>query len=1105
MITCPVCGFENAAGAKFCSECGSPLAAATAPREERKVVTVLFCDLVGFTGRAESMDPEDVRALLSGYHERVRGELERHGGTVEKFAGDAVLAMFGAPRAHEDDPERAVRAALAIRDWAMERNGLRVRIGITTGEALVTLDARAGAGEAMASGDVVNTAARLQTAAPENAILVDEATYRATRSTIVYAGRDPVEAKGKARPVPAHEALETRSRLGVDVAARAATPLVGRGTELRLLVDALARTRREAEPQLVTLIGVPGIGKSRLVTELLRVVDEDPDLIVWRQGRSLPYGEGLSYWALSEMVKAQAGILETDSAADVERKLGSAVHDAVDDRADWVEQHLRPLVGLAGGTGEDRRTETFAAWRNFLEAVAERTPTVLVFEDIQWADDGLLDFVDHLVDWASGVPLLVVCTARPELLARRSAWGGGKPNASTISLSPLSSNETAQLVHAILNRAALPADLQAALLQRAGGNPLYAEEFARMVDERGELPEAELPESVQGIIAARLDALETSEKALLQDAAVVGKVFWSGAVARLSDRDRFEVEDVLHGLERRELVRRERRSSLAHESEYAFRHLLVRDVAYNQVPRAPRAEKHRLAAEWIETLGRLEGQAEMLAHHYARAIELGRAAGLDTSSIVAPAVDALIEAGERARALYAYGSAAAYYERALELGARDGARGGDVLLGYAESRHHAEGYTSTDMDELLFEARDRLADAGDLEGAAWAEVLLARSLWSRGVVRRASEGYERAIELVSARPATPGKARVIVSASRSAMVGDRHQQAIALASEALELAEQLGLAEIESEALMTIGTSRVELGEPGGIEDTRRSIEVAGATPIATRGYMDLADQLIELGDIAGGIDARKQGTALAERLGIAPARDWLRAERAGELYVLGEWQQALDVADEFVRWSNAGVRHYMEVACRLVRGGILLARGDVEAAVADGRAALELGRETAEPQGLYPSLSFAARAELVAGRPDGASALLDELVNEIQAHGTLPIGYVWLRGAAVSLHDLGRGADFLEATASSPKRTPWLLAATAIARGEPALAVERYAALGAKPDEALARLMLGEALAAEGRPAEAAKAVQPAIDFLRSVAATALLRRAEILLAESA
>src|SRR5262245_37457720 len=607
------------------------------------------------------MDPEDVRALLSGYHERVRGELERHGGTVEKFAGDAVLAMFGAPRAHEDDPERAVRAAIAIRDWAMERNGLRVRIGITTGEALVTLDARAGAGEAMAPGDVVNTAARLQTAAPENAILVDEATYRATRSAIVYAERDPVEAKGKARPVPAHEALETRSRLGVDVAARAATPLVGRGTELQLLVDALARTRREAEPQLVTLIGVPGIGKSRLVTELLRVVDEDPDLIVWRQGRSLPYGEGLSYWALSEMVKAQAGILETDRAADVERKLAGAVHDVVDDRADWVEQHLRPLVGLAGGTGEDRRAETFAAWRNFLEAVAERTPTVLVFEDIQWADDGLLDFVDHLVDWASGVPLLVVCTARPELLARRSAWGGGKPNASTISLSPLSSNETAQLVHAILNRSALPADLQAALLQRAGGNPLYAEEFARMVDERGELPEAELPESVQGIIAARLDALETSEKALLQDAAVVGKVFWSGAVARLSDRDRFEVEDVLHGLERRELVRRERRSSLAHESEYAFRHLLVRDVAYNQVPRAPRAEKHRLAAEWIEALGRYEDQAEMLAHHYEQAIELGRAAGLDTASLAARATDALIEAGERARALYAYGPAVAYY------------------------------------------------------------------------------------------------------------------------------------------------------------------------------------------------------------------------------------------------------------------------------------------------------------------------------------------------------------------------------------------------------------------------------------------------------------
>src|SRR4029453_2959189 len=363
-------------------------------------------------------------------------------------------------------------------------------IGITTGEALVALGARPSEGEGMASGDVVNTGARLQSAAPVNGILVDEATYRATRQPISYEPKDAVEAKGKAEPVPVWEVIEARSSYGVDVARGGGAPLVGREHESELLRGALRRARLEQSTQLVTLVGVPGIGKSRLVSELFTALDQEPDIMYWRQGRCLPYGEGVTYWALTEMIKAPPGILETDSSDQVEETLWGGGGGALDGSSarHWVEGHLRPLVGRAAEehSGGDRQSEAFAAWRRFFEALAERNPLILVFEDLHWADDSLLDFVDHLVDWAAGVPMLVVCTARPELLSRRPGWGGGKPNAATISLSPLSDDDTAGLVHALLERAVLPADLQTTLIERAGGNPLYAEEFARMADEVGE-------------------------------------------------------------------------------------------------------------------------------------------------------------------------------------------------------------------------------------------------------------------------------------------------------------------------------------------------------------------------------------------------------------------------------------------------------------------------------------------------------------------------------------------------------------------------------------------------------------------------------------------
>ncbi len=425
---------------------------------------------------------------------------------------------------------------------------------------------------------------------------------------IEYREVEPIVAKGKDEPVPAWEVVAARARFGSDVEQAPLAPLVGREQEIDQLRAALGRVRRERAPELVTLVGVPGMGKSRLVAELFQVVDADPELITWRQGRCLPYGDGISYWALGEMAKAQAGVLESDSAEVAEAKLAEAVEALVPDRevAAWVVGHLRPLVGLGGepGAGAEARGEAFAAWRRFLEALAEQRPTVLVFEDLHWADDGLLDFVDGLVDRAGGVPLLVVCSARPELLTRRSGWAGGKANAVTLSLTPLSNEDTSRIVAGLLSQAVLPVETQQTLLRRAEGNPLFAEEYVRMLRDRGllrregsvwrlEATGVDVPETVQAIIAARLDALTADEKALLQDASVVGKVFWQSAVEAIAGLSRWEVDELLHSLERKEFVRRERRASVAGETEYAFRHVLVRDVAYGQIPRARTGRRAR--------------------------------------------------------------------------------------------------------------------------------------------------------------------------------------------------------------------------------------------------------------------------------------------------------------------------------------------------------------------------------------------------------------------------------------------------------------------------------------------------------------------------------
>jgi class 3 adenylate cyclase/tetratricopeptide (TPR) repeat protein len=1119
MPVCGRCGEDNPERARFCLACAAPLTdAVSARREERKRVSVLFCDLVGFTSRAERLDVEDVRGLLAPYYQRLRADLERHGGTVEKFIGDAVMALFGAPIAHEDDPERAVRAAFAVRGEAVaEQNrrdpalDLHVRIGVTTGEALVALDARPAEGEGMAAGDVVNTAARLQAAAPTDGILVDETTWRATERQIAYRPAEPVQAKGKADPVPVWQALGPRASLGVDVAQAPASALVGRERELDLLGAALDRARGGV-PQLVTLVGVPGIGKSRLVLELLRRVEAEPELTTWRQGRCLPYGDGVALWALGEMVKAEAGILETDQAAGAAAKLAGAVASLVDDasEAGWVAGHLRPLVGLIDDprTGTDRRAEAFAAWRRFVEALAERRPTVCVFEDLHWADETLLDFCDHLVDWAADVPLLVLATARPELLARRPGWGGGKANSTIVSLAPLSDGDTARLLGHLLDQALLPAEVQAAVLGRAAGNPLYAEEYARMLADRGFLrrtrtgtwvlaqtDELPLPETVQGIIAARLDALDPRDKGLLLDAAVVGKVGWLGALAALWGGEPLEIERRLHALERKELVRRERRSAVAGERQYAFRHVLVRDVAYGQLPRAARADRHRRVAEWLESLSpdRAEDRAELLVHHWQAALDYATAAGQDAAGLADRARAAARDAGDRALELNAYDAAARWYASALEAWPADDPERPRLLLRLG--RAHWLG--DQDGGAVLAEASDALLAAGDREGAAEAEAIHGWMLGLQGQGAAAREHDRRAVALLEDAGPSRARAFALTNWAASLMTEGRNDEAIEVGRQALAMAEAVGLDEERSLALNFIGCARTSLGDQGGFADLEQAVAVAVAAHSVhgSHAYGNLSSAMAGSGDLPRAFELLARAREAAERFGLEGDLRWFRAEDVGQAYWQGRWNDALAGADRFIAESRAGSPHFMEPVCRFVRAQVRLARGDLADALKDATAGLELARETDQPQVCQPLLGFHARALLAAGDAGRAGAEATELLELVAELGVQATGIDWSGDLGLVLGALGRGAELLELAAGVPAPTRWLRAGTAVAAGRFAEAADGYAEIGSRPDEAFARLRAGERLLAAGRRSEADRQLEQALAFYREVGAAGYLR----------
>jgi class 3 adenylate cyclase len=1055
-------------------------------REERKVVTILFTDLVGFTSRAEELDPEDVRAMLAPYYARLREQIEQRGGTVEKFIGDAVMAVFGAPVAHEDDPVRAVLTAIAIRDGSPD---IEMRTAVNTGEALVALEADVSAGEGLVSGDVVNTTARLQSSAPVNGILVGEATYRATRHVIDYREATPVEAKGKSRPVPVWEVVAARPRYGTDVEQTHLSALVGRDRELAVLTDAFARSRSEETAQLVTLAGVPGIGKSRLVAELFSVLDADPDVYWWRQGRSLPYGESRSVWALGEIVKAQAGILESDDAQTAEEKLAAMVQELLPEEEErrWVASHLRTLAGVGGAADEsgDRRVEAFSAWRRFFEALAEQRPLVVVFEDLHWADDTLLDFVDHLAEWVSGVPMLVVCTARPELLDRRPGWGGGKRNATTLSIGALSDDETAQLLHRLIDQSVLDADTQQTVLRRAQGNPLYAGEYARMLaDHRGgDLP---LPETVQGLIAARIDALAAEEKALVQDASVLGKVFWPSALGSAG-------EAALHALERKEFIRRDRRSAVAGETQYAFLHLLVRDVAYGQIPRARRMEKHRAAAEWIASLSpdRSEDRAEMLAHHYREALTLAQAAGVDAAPFRAPALAALVEASERAAALSSWATARDLAAEALALTEDGDARRADIQLRLARGKAYAFG----DWDfELVEAARDWYLAEGETAQAAESEGFLSWMHWYSADGTKAREHAQRALDLAADLPTSLSKARAYAQAARGKGIGDDPRHAIALADETLAMALELGREDLQSHALNSRGIAKAKVGDMTCLDDLQRSIELADRS----NSPHEISTSRNNYGSVLNGVGRLAEAESMwEENVGVSLRHGYPTGAQWSEMALLvhriphGDLAGLVEMLEDLEPRVAPGTQP--KNALRVVRAWVLAARGDSGEAVQLLGEALAFAQQIRDAQAVAPVISTQAFAFFLAGRHAEADAAMDELLTTR--------AYFALLGSTgdllLTLVEHNRIADWVEAIGDSFAESEWVRAGMAAAAGDLVGAAEIYRAMGVCFLEAWARLIAAE----RGDLSQ----LEPARAFFAAEGAMPFLRRCETILSASA
>ena len=1092
MPACPSCATENPNGAKFCIECGAKLIALAA-REERKVVTALFCDLVGSTALGERLDHEDVARLLGIYHELCRRQIETHGGVVEKFIGDAVVGVFGVPAAHEDDPERAVRSALRIvEEVAASDLGIEIRIGVNTGEALVRLDADVASGQGFATGDTMNTAARLEAAAPVMGIAVGEATFKATRDQIVYEDLERIRAKGKAEPVLAYRAVRTVSRVGTPERDR--TPFVGRDVELQVLTQLFERSRTRNQVGFVTLVADPGIGKSRLVRELGRYVDSLPDLVTWREGRCLPYGDGVSFWALGEIVKAQAGILETDDQATLSAKLDGAITEPDPVTRTWLKDRLAPLVGLESDTSPPQQEEAFTAWRRFIEQLGAQGPTVLLVEDLHWADDAFVAFLEHLGERAVGIPLLVVITARPEIEERHPCWPPGGRSA-VLTLAPLADDDIVDLITS--SASDFPADVLALVLERAGGSPLYAEQLVAMLREDPGLLSQDspdripIPQTVQALISARIDRLPDEAKRVLMEASVVGKTFWAGAVGALGEHR--DLAGTLAELVRRQLLRPANMSTRVRDEEFGFWHALVRDVAYMELTRADRARMHVVTARWIaDGAGDvLAEEAEVVLHHLDASRDLGGSAE-DTDELLHTA---LVGAGREVMRTDV-DRAVRFHERALQVLAIDDLRRlrvstdmGRALLSLGRLET-AAGVLEPLLEELL--------TAGDHGHAVEVVMDLESVLWESGDGAR-GEALVRDVRRRLGDDASEGTARLLAWEAVREIMRGRFDKAIALAEDSISMAESIG-ARAPARALATLGWCQVGLGDEGGEEVARRAADAF----LAEGDIQRASDVLFNLGVLLASTEPARSLSIFDECIDLATrtgAESAAWTGRSGKLSILvsqGRFDEVAAEAGLLSDWATASGNAFARFEALKAIAAVDRHRG--ERSVDPGElAAACRGFENDGGGGL----TLAAALSLVS---EDASTSRDLLIEAVAVLGTEVLADATRVALAVGQPGLVRElVDDREANlpdeVGSKAQALGLLAehdgelATACERFRKA--AEAFAGLGAKVDQAWSLQGLGRCLLKMGDIEEGRARLLEARDLWDAMKAT--LRIAEI------
>jgi class 3 adenylate cyclase/tetratricopeptide (TPR) repeat protein len=931
---CPSCGTANSPTVKFCGECGTALTATAQPAEaeaatgvavaERRLVSVLFADLVGFTTLSESRDPEEVRELLSRYFDTCRRLIELYGGTVEKFIGDAVMAVWGTPTATEDDAERAVRAALdlvaAVSALGDEVGApeLAARAGVLTGEAAVTLGAE---GQGMVAGDLVNTAARIQSAAEPGTVFVGDATRRSTEQTIVYEDAGTFELKGKVGLTPLWRARRVVAGLRGSLKSQGLeAPFVGRDREFRQMKDQFHTCADERKAHLLSVTGIAGIGKSRLGWEFYKYFDGIADTVYWHRGRCLSYGEGVAYWALADMVRMRCRISEDEEPGSAQSKLRATLHDHILDpeEREFLEPRLAHLLGLAEHQTRDQH-DLFAAWRVFFERLADGYPTVLLFEDMQWADASLLDFVEYLLDWSRNHPIFVVTLARPELLDRRPTWGAGQRSFTSMYLEPLSQQAMEELLAGLVP--GLPSEVRDRILVRAEGIPLYAVETVRMLLDRGLLVQdgaayvltgtvetLEVPETLHALIAARLDGVSAEERKLLQDAAVLGKTFTKDAVAALAGSE-LEVDTLLAGLARKEILGVQSDPRSPEHGQYGFLQDLVRHVAYETLSKRERRARHLAAAEYLRTAFAEDEDevVEVIASHYLAANEAAPDAD-DAAEIRERAQATLVRAGERAESLAAAAEARRYFEQAAGLAEEPSERA--VLLDRAGEM--AERAGDPDPARALYEQSIELHEQlGDTHGAARVTSKLGSLDAFTGRRDEAQERLERAFDVISTDEPDEGLALLAARLSLMNWYSGDLERAAERAELALDIAEKHWYPEALALALRAKGHvvfSREHYEEASAL--VRQSLRIALDHDLAADAavcYFILSDQCFrrdQYGDALGYLD---ESLALARKRGDRPQEWGVLAERTYPLSMLGRWNEVVEASAEFTPEHMSG------------------------------------------------------------------------------------------------------------------------------------------------------------------------------------------------------